>query len=378
MSGKFLKGLFSDIEAVPPILQSSYYSSLDGLRGVAIIMVVLSHLNLPPAIYPLIFFNGHMGVLIFFVISGFLITTLCLKEKVLTKDISLKNFYIRRALRIFPVAYLYILVITILNLVFKLSIPYMSILGAALYLMNFTSYFRKYYYSWHTGHYWSLSVEEQFYLIVPFILKKNFRLYLLLILFIIFILPIFMCLQSIFPALNVNVLYAFTHFLVKFQSIAIGCLFSVLMFKYPVDKDILTKNKVILNVLAIILILAIQYNDFLTLQSMFSGIAVSFLTGYIIVSNIVPAKDFLFKLLNSKALKIVGVLSYSIYIWQEVFTSNDKKLPYFMITFPYNVLCIISVSCLSYYFYERFFLKLKTKFSKIKKTSQQTPLVEVQ
>lgn len=366
MNNKFLKGFFSEIESIPQVLQNSYLPSLDGLRGVAIIMVVLSHLVNTSRFYYDTVFNGHLGVLVFFVLSGFLITTLCIKEKVITKDISLKNFYIRRVLRIFPVAYLFILVVIILNYFFKLGISYINFIGTALYLINFTSYFRKYYHTYFTGHFWSLSVEEQFYLMMPIILKKNFRLYLWIVLIIVFVIPGFICLQYYFTSLNYIVFYVITHYLIKFHAIAVGCLFSVLTFKYSFHKSFVSRNKVIFNILAIFLMLYLGYTDFFSLRDVLTGVACSFLIGYILVSNIADAKDFIFRFLNSKYLKIVGTLSYSIYIWQEIFTSNDDRLPAFMVKFPSNIICIIIVSCLSYYFYERFFLKLKSKFSRVK------------
>lgn len=272
MNNKSLDGFFSDITVIPPVLKDSYYPSLDGIRGVAIIMVVLYHLNLSPLFFYGFIFNGKLGVLIFFVLSGFLITTLCIKEKVVTKDISLKNFYIRRALRIFPVAYLFIVVIIILNFVFKLNIHFINLLGAAFYLMNLSSFFNKYHFSWFTGHFWSLSVEEQFYLIIPFILKKRFKVYLIVILFIVFVLPFFICMQYFCPILNTGMLYAFTHYLIKFQAIAVGCLFSVLTFKYSVNKSIFKKIKVIASILAFFLILFIPYDPFFSVGSVLSGL----------------------------------------------------------------------------------------------------------
>jgi peptidoglycan/LPS O-acetylase OafA/YrhL len=169
------KSLFTEIATVPPVLQQAYFPSLNGIRGIAILIVVLSHLRLSNNFYYGLIFNGPVGVLIFFVLSGFLITALCLKEKVQTKDISLKSFYTRRALRILPVAYLYLFAILVLNLIFKLDVSYISLLGAAFFLMDFSSFFRKYYFSWYTGHYWSLAVEEQFYLFMPLVLKTNFK-----------------------------------------------------------------------------------------------------------------------------------------------------------------------------------------------------------
>jgi len=361
---KLSPGFFSEITTIPAVLDTSRFPSLDGLRGLAILTVLFSHLRLSGNPLYLVIFNGSLGVLFFFVLSGFLITTLCIKEKIITKDISLKNFYMRRVLRIFPVAYLYIIVIIILNFVFKLKISAINIAGAALYLMNFSSFFRKYYYSYFTGHYWSLSVEEQFYLIIPFILKRKFKAYLFFILLIVFVLPVFICLQYYFESVNKGFLYALTHYLYKFQSIATGCLFSVLVFKYSVTNTMTATTKVITNLLAFVAIFVIQYNDFFTVQSVLSSLLVSFLIGYIIITNLTPSKDVIFRFLNSKILTLIGVLSYSIYIWQEIFTSGDPRLPALLTTFPWNLICIAVVSCMSYYFYERFFLKLKSKFSR--------------
>lgn len=368
---KHIKGRFGEITTVPPVLQNSYYPSLDGLRGVAILMVVLSHLKfsrvtLNSSFLYNYFFNGGLGVLIFFVLSGFLITSLCLKEKVVTGDISLKNFYTRRALRIFPVAYLYLAAILILNYRFKLQIHYLAFIGAAVYLMDISSFFRKYYFSWYTGHYWSLAVEEQFYIVVPFLLKKNFRLYILLILFIVFILPFIICLQYLVPVLNTGIFYAATHLLNKFQAIAIGCFYAVLIFKYPIHIAISKPLKVITNLLAISVILLFQYDDFFSLRNVFTGSAICFLTGYIIVTNLKQSTDPVFWFLNCRPMKQIGVLSYSIYIWQQLFTTFDGRLPSYLVAYPYNLIWIISIGAVSYYFYERFFLKLKTRFTTIK------------
>ena len=232
--------------------------------------------------------------------------------------------------------------------------------------MNFSSYFRTYYSSWFTGHFWSLSVEEQFYIFMPVILKKKFKLFLGTILFIVFIVPGIICLQYYFVNLNNIILYAFAHYLIKFQAIAVGCFFSVLTFKYSLNNTFLKKIKPLLNIGAVYLLIYIRYNDIFCLRNVIAGCASSFLIGYIIITNLLPGRDFFYAFLTSKVLKTIGVLSYSIYIWQEIFTSKDARLPGFMVNSPYNLICIIVVSCLSYYFYEKSFLKLKSKFNRIK------------
>jgi peptidoglycan/LPS O-acetylase OafA/YrhL len=380
MNNRTIRYLFTDIQTIPPILQTNHFPTLDGLRAVAILMVIFHHLTYSSGDAYTTFFNGPLGVLIFFVLSGFLITTLCIKEKVTTGDISLKKFYTRRALRIFPVAYLYLVVLIILNIVFKLDVPYICIAGAALYVMDISSIFRKIYYSYLPGHYWSLSVEEQFYLIVPFFLKRKFRQYLLLIFLIVFTLPLLIYLQYLFPILNGPIPYAITHVLIKFQAIGTGCLFSVLTFKYDLDLNLRTWVRGLINFSLLALILFIKYNDVFNLRNMFVGVLSSFLIGCFIVINIKPGKDLVFKILNLKIVTTIGVLSYSIYIWQQIFTSRDKNLPFWIASEPYNLIWIAVVSCASYFLYERYFLKLKARFSIVKGTSasiKRTPVTEI-
>ena len=162
-----------ELQTISGAVKQNYYPSLNGLRGLAIILVVCDHLHGTGRYYTL-FFNGSLGVNIFFVLSGFLITAICLKEIDRTGKLSLKSFYTRRFLRIFPVAYLYLFVVFILNYFFKLEIPGFQFFGAMFYVMDL-NYFREHQYTWAVEHYWSLAVEEQFYIIFPFILQKNVR-----------------------------------------------------------------------------------------------------------------------------------------------------------------------------------------------------------
>src|SRR5437868_1936649 len=154
--------------------------SLDGLRAISILMVIFGHAGqtIPYHIdhflaYKLIT-DATLGVRIFFVISGFLITKLLLIEKEKTGDISIRNFYARRVIRIFPVFYLYILVLLLLKWFFKPNVfeDYNLILFAGLYLWNYKHLFYQSPFpndpAFHiVGHFWSLSMEEQFYLLWP-------------------------------------------------------------------------------------------------------------------------------------------------------------------------------------------------------------------
>lgn len=352
-------------------INQKYYPSLNGIRGISIIIVILSHFHLSGNIIYSYIFNGSLGVNIFFVLSGFLITTLCIKEQNLTGNLSLKEFYIRRILRIFPVAYLYIAVIFILNFIFHLGVAKLQFLGSLFYLMNL-SYFKNIPNPWLTGHYWSLSIEEQFYIIFPFVLKKSFKVFFYSIVFLVAVLPLLYTLQEFYGPLRNGILYAFIRYFIMFQPIATGCLFSLLSFKKVFDHTWLSSTKVMGNVLAIFLIIFLKHDPYIywATHVVYVNLLISVLTGYIIVSNIMPAKDFIYRILNTKILSSIGILSYSIYIWQEIFTSQDMRLPKYMVAFPYNLLFILIVPLLSYFFYEKYFLKLKSKFSKLQESKR--------
>jgi peptidoglycan/LPS O-acetylase OafA/YrhL len=146
---------------------ASRVPSLDGLRALSIMLVLLSHAQGTRGFLVRSAFQywgdlGHLGVRVFFVISGFLITGLLLREVETTGSISLKGFYLRRFFRIFPAYYAYIAVIALCAYWHRVVLSKDDLLYALTYTMNYHSAR-----SWLVGHAWSLSVEEQFYLLWP-------------------------------------------------------------------------------------------------------------------------------------------------------------------------------------------------------------------
>ena len=140
-------------------------SSLDGLRAVSILLVVGAH-SISPDRYPTAFsLFGHLGntgVRVFFLISGFLITSLLLKEHAASGSISLPKFYMRRVIRIFPAFYVYVGVLALLAWIGRIQLLPGDMLHSLTYTMNY-----HHERSWYVNHLWSLSVEEQFYLLWP-------------------------------------------------------------------------------------------------------------------------------------------------------------------------------------------------------------------
>jgi len=353
--------IFSDITHVPAVLNQKVYPSLNGIRALSVLGVVISHMTTHYQFLKGMLFMGYLGVNTFFVLSGFLITSLCIREKVVSKDISLKNFYIRRALRILPVAYLYILVVVILSAIFNLGVSKLNVLSSALFAANF-NYFHKAHFDPDLGHFWTLAVEEQFYLMFPILLKKNFKVFVSFILFILFVVPVIIYLQDSNLLYEEGLAYALPHYLIKFQAISAGCLLSVLCFKGHLD---LGKWKPYISGILIIIILIVKYDRFTyTTAAIWNNLFISAMTGLVIVNSIYKSSDLLFKFLNFKLIALIGVLSYSIYIWQQLFVSGDGIFP--ISVYPYNVLFLVTIPCLSYYFYEKPFLNLKSRFVKVK------------
>lgn len=151
-----------------------YRPELDGLRGISIMLVFIHHLY-----YPLLP-GGFFGVDIFFVLSGFLITSLLVQEWNRKSSISLKNFYIRRALRLMPALLLLVLITGSFALVFltkkKASETYQGIWLTLCYASNWFYALGSFSASNPLGITWSLAIEEQFYLTWPIILSLVLRL----------------------------------------------------------------------------------------------------------------------------------------------------------------------------------------------------------
>jgi peptidoglycan/LPS O-acetylase OafA/YrhL len=149
-----------------------YIPSLDGIRALAAFIVFLSHAGLGSVV------PGGLGVTIFFFLSGYLITTLLREEYVSTQKLHLKNFYMRRAFRILPPMYLMLFFVTLLNVLGFVE-GSATLIGLAAQIFQFTNYFII------LGHasslppatsiFWSLAVEEHFYLVLPLVLLVFLR-----------------------------------------------------------------------------------------------------------------------------------------------------------------------------------------------------------
>jgi peptidoglycan/LPS O-acetylase OafA/YrhL len=140
--------------------------SLDGVRGISVLLVLLAHIHVSGHPLPQAAAIGNIGVRLFFVLSGFLITSLLQNEEAAKGSVSLKHFYIRRAFRILPACWCYVLAVGIMTAIHLCVISPVALWTSMTYVSN---YVRWDLIEQPLRHLWSLSVEEQFYLIWPFL-----------------------------------------------------------------------------------------------------------------------------------------------------------------------------------------------------------------
>jgi peptidoglycan/LPS O-acetylase OafA/YrhL len=330
---------------------SNRIPSLDGLRTISIILVIIGHF-----VYVLglgEFGNfGVLGVRVFFVISGFLITGLLLKEIEKTGKINLIQFYFRRTLRIFPPYYFYLLIIFGATLLGFLSIPLISFISPLTYTSN---YFNPA--NWYLGHAWSLSVEEQFYLIVPgVLLLLGIRKTKILLCLVVLASPLIRV--FIFKLFGDEATWVPKGFQSNMDSLAIGCLLSLFYNDLHQNSFYL---KFLKSKLVFILPIIIIFLNFLTDHPIiYYGFCISVLNLLIVlcldwvVTNYDSAVG---KLLNSAPMVTLGAMSYSIYLWQQPFFNPDDQT--ILTKTPYNFIGLAVMTLISYYFVEKYSLKLR-------------------
>lgn len=352
--------------------------SLDGIRGVSILMVLLAHaatsfpkLLTNTAVFR-IFSNGHTGVMIFFVISGYLITKLLLIERDKKGQISIKDFYIRRFLRIFPVFYIYIAVVMILKHTVYPGIftDYTTIFFAALYIWNYKHLLTGPSYhetngNWFMGHLWSLSMEEQFYLIWPFTFKKipNKKLINVVIILII-IIPVLRIVTYACVTENRNLIIRMLH--TGGDTILIGCLGALLERSEKFMnflKNLWSKKWIV--VTAFLYLFPLDWyltSKFGEAYSVFIGYSLSNVAILFLILWCIYVPSPVYRFLNTPWVMQIGTISYSLYIWQQLILT--KKYVSFTNTLPFNFIAVFLIAFMSYYLIEKPILKLRNKFQK--------------
>jgi peptidoglycan/LPS O-acetylase OafA/YrhL len=330
--------------------------SLDGLRAISIGLVLLGHLvptlhlPWPPGVLAAFDISG-LGVRVFFVISGFLITQLLLDERARTGGISLMRFYFRRTMRIFPPYYAYLLVIVALRFFGAVDTAPAHIVHAATYTTNYATS------SWNVGHAWSLSVEEQFYLIWPALMillgPKRWMWGAATVL-----------IAS--PLLRVLVPSNFHRLDLVADSLAVGCVLAGIRGQLLANETLTRRLRpgwLFIGALATVTLLdLVSTRPSVVPTWMFKLVFVSaqnVLIAFIVHWSIQHHESAIGRVLNSAPLTFIGVTSYSIYIWQQPFLNHLIQTPF--TTFPLSLAAGFACAVASYYWIEKPSLALRKK-----------------
>jgi peptidoglycan/LPS O-acetylase OafA/YrhL len=338
--------------------------SLDGLRGIAIALVLLSHLAgarffLSNKALAWAGDVGNLGVRLFFVISGFLITRLLLIEIDRNQRISLKAFYIRRVLRIFPAFYVFIACATVLAALGYATLDRSDLLHAVTYTMN---YHANYSNNFSLRHLWSLAVEEQFYLIWPLtlalLMPSRATRVLVAVMLVVPVLRV--ALYTMNPAYDQ---IADTGFEGVCDALATGCLLAIAM---PRLHRMEWFNRLVFSPLFPLLFAAVFIaNKQRDHPKFFWLLCVPFMNGALALTVLryVQAPTLpLGRVLNRQPLVAIGVLSYSLYLWQQLFLTQWRPVTSMFVVFPLNIVMAVACAALSYRFVETPFLRLKRHF----------------
>jgi len=336
--------------------RSGHLPSLDGLRALSIALVLLGHLSGTRNFGKLDLGIGdyaHLGVVVFFVISGFLITRLLLAEYEKSGSVSLKLFYARRALRLFPAAYAFIACVCLLWAVGLVHLRPADIWHAATYTMNYLPNR-----SWQLGHLWSLSNEEQFYLIWPcaFVLFLPRRAGWIAAGVILFG-PVARLAGWLFW--RGTPYYDMGLFPMVADCLAMGCLLANISGWLEKKNWYLRLFRPAYSLGLVALVLLInRYMDY-TVVNVFGTSFLNASLAILIHRSVYCSRDYMGRFLNWKPVAFIGILSYSLYLWQQLFLNRNSTV--WASAFPLNLCFAIAAALCSYFLLEKPFLRLRRR-----------------
>ncbi|WP_425077057.1 acyltransferase family protein [Psychroserpens sp. S379A] len=367
--------------------ENIYFPNLNGLRFIAAFLVLIHHIEQFKVIYgvansqvkiPFIGIIGKLGVVLFFVLSGFLITYLLLVEEKTIKKISISKFYMRRILRIWPL-YFFIILLAFLvlpnidifilpnygkdviysNLSWKLLLYVFFLPNLVLSLYGIVPY---------ASHTWSIGTEEQYYLVWPVLLKhiKKYRVVLMFAIIIIYLAVKFFFTTSFASFIpHHKILRSFWNSF-PIDCMAIGGIYAILLFqkhrflKYLLRNDLFYASILIVSIL---MIKGVRIPNFhYEFYSVFFGI---------IILNF-SVNDKIKLSLENKILNYLGSISYGLYMYHPIgivlALSISLSLDFSTnwILYPLSLALTILMSSLSYTYFESFFLRFKKRFSYIR------------
>lgn len=363
--------------------------TLDGWRAIAISLVLFSHgsESIQNVSNTYVFLNlsiiktfGLLGVKLFFGLSGFLITNRLINEEKIYGVISLKFFYIRRSFRILPASILFLIVTGLLSLNGIINITLYRWYRTFLFLSNYTTADN----SWYLGHFWSLAVEEHFYFIWPgfflFLSCNRKRIFFILATAALVFLWRAIDFKFHITASTPAIFWGRTD--IQADSILWGVLIA---FIY--DNNLWNKRLVLLfsfkYSLTIILIILFGFEFLPNFDWKINFILLTIkaiVIPLVIIGSVINNLSLFSRILESYLFRKIGALSYSIYLWQQLFLVwNEHRNPSFSFLqyFPYNYLATLICAALCMILVEKPCINLGKKIVRlIKIKSNQCELLK--
>jgi peptidoglycan/LPS O-acetylase OafA/YrhL len=370
----------------------NYIKSLDGLRAIAILLVLLFHFFYTVEV-------GWVGVQLFFVLSGYLITTILLNSKTQAFGPYIKRFYWRRVLRIFPLYYFYIILVAGIYLIQGIPENFPKLLPYLLtYAYNFVSIFEGFEIDLFFTHFWSLAIEEQFYLFWPFVIFFLNRRTLKIVLIVILLLaPVIRCYFADYlinttdytPFEIGEIVYRFTPG--QFDSFAFGALIPLFNLQERIQRKARFFSVVSLGCLALcswhyfalksaghelnftslgLPIGGIENGQHVwsySLIGLFSVALILLVTETKLSASLEKIKKVL---LENRLMVETGKISYGIYVYHWILLAVYRKLIHPLVqnhflSFLLYFAIVYAASYFSFVLFEKRFLKLKDKRFKL-------------
>ena len=352
-------------------MKIKYRKEIDALRGISILAVLLHHFEFQKLFF---FTGGYLGVDIFFVISGYLITSIIVKEINFSDNFSFKSFYIRRIRRLFPALLFMLICVTAVSYLFLLPkdlINYLySLLSSIFYFSNFFFHYSGTTYGAPSAeteiliHTWSLSIEEQFYIFFPtifYIIYRNFRNKILIFAIILFLVSLFFSslIAKNHPSFNFYMLSS------RIFELSFGGILALIKLKKNSKLAKFSNYLVLLGTFLIFFSFFYFSKDtlhpsLLTLLPVIgSGIIIFFYNDNSIFK----------KLFTNKYLVYIGLISYSLYLWHWPVLAITKNIITINDNLKFSLLIIVfGLSLISYYLVEKPFRKKQNSLINKKKT----------
>jgi peptidoglycan/LPS O-acetylase OafA/YrhL len=342
----------------PPAVQYTPQSSapnrlpsLDGLRAVSFALVMVNHANgtrgFPAALSALVKSPlvglSELGLRTFFVISGFLITSLLIRELDQRGTIDWTRFVLRRSARIFPAYFTFVVVVSLLALFGVLRVDLSSIMHA----FTFTTYLKGDR-SWDVGHLWSMGMQEQFYLIWPLVFLSFGRRG--AVRFAGAVTLLFFTARLLHATIAPNSFSAFGY-TTSFDTLAFGCLYALHRDRLSLNPmfNRLVESRIWIPVIFLAgnLVGMIGYRPHLLLRLPLVSLAVVL----VIERSLRHPEGRAGRILNHRLAVYVGSASFSLYIWQQLFL--DRSSSALLTSFPINVLVALAVGVISWHLVEQ-------------------------